>query len=88
MDVGTGTRHPLPGPCGSLSSKQLSAGLNTDTAIPNRPDACAPGSGLWILGQEPTAEEVDAAGIIRSVAAGKVTEEQLATWISERVRST
>ena len=43
---------------------------------------------LQMNGQELTAEEVDAAEIIRSVAAGKVTEELLAAWISERVRST
>jgi death-on-curing protein len=41
---------------------------------------------LQMNGRELTAEEVDAAEIIRSVAAGNVTEEQLATWISERVR--
>jgi death-on-curing protein len=42
---------------------------------------------LQMNGLELTAEEVDAAEMIRSVAAGEVTEEQLATWISERVRS-
>jgi death-on-curing protein len=43
---------------------------------------------LQMNGRELTAEEVDAAEIIRSVAAGKVTEEQLAAWISEHVRGT
>jgi death-on-curing protein len=41
---------------------------------------------LQMNGRELTADEVDAANTIRSVAAGKVTEEQLAAWISERVR--
>jgi death on curing protein len=41
---------------------------------------------LQMNGRELTAEEVDAAEIIRSVAAGNVTEEQLAVWIRERVR--
>jgi len=41
---------------------------------------------LQMNGQELTAEEVDAAEIIQSVAAGKLTEEQLATWISEHAR--
>jgi death on curing protein len=38
---------------------------------------------LQMNGRELTAEEADAGGIIQSVAAGKLTEEQLATWISE-----
>jgi prophage maintenance system killer protein len=38
--------------------------------------------------RELTAEEVDAADVIRSVAAGKLTEQQLATWISEHARNT
>jgi death on curing protein len=41
---------------------------------------------LQMNGRELTADEVDAANTMRSVAAGKVTEEQLAAWISERVR--
>jgi prophage maintenance system killer protein len=43
---------------------------------------------LQMNGREVTAEEVDAADIIQSVAAGKLTEEQLATWISEHAHST
>ena len=42
---------------------------------------------LQMNGRELTAEEVDAAEIIQLVAAGKLTEEQLATWISEHARS-
>jgi death-on-curing protein len=41
---------------------------------------------LQINGRELTAEEVSAAEIIQSVAAGKLTEEQLATWIREHSR--
>ena len=43
---------------------------------------------LQMNGRELTAQEVDAAGIIQSVAAGELTEEQLAAWISEHVRGT
>jgi death-on-curing protein len=42
---------------------------------------------LQMNGRDLTAEEVDAAEIIQLVAAGKLTEEQLATWISEHARS-
>ena len=42
---------------------------------------------LQMNGRELTAEEVDAAEIIQLVAAGKLTEEQLATWITEHARS-
>ncbi|MGO9947630.1 MAG: type II toxin-antitoxin system death-on-curing family toxin [Steroidobacteraceae bacterium] len=42
---------------------------------------------LQMNGRELTAEEVDAAEIIQFVAAGKLTEEQLAAWISEHARS-
>jgi prophage maintenance system killer protein len=38
-------------------------------------------------GRELAAEEVDAAEIIQSVAAGKLTEDELAGWISEHSRS-
>jgi death on curing protein len=43
---------------------------------------------LQMNGRELTAEEVNAAEIIQSVAAGKLTEEQLATWIREHSRGT
>jgi len=43
---------------------------------------------LQMNGRDLTAEEVDAANIIQSVAAGKLTEEQLATWIGEHARAT
>ena len=43
---------------------------------------------LQMNGRELTAEEADAAQMIRSVAAGKLTEVQLATWISEHSRGT
>jgi hypothetical protein len=38
---------------------------------------------LQLNGRELTAEEVDAAEIIQSVAAGKLTEDELAAWICE-----
>jgi len=41
---------------------------------------------LQLNGRELTAEEVDAAKTIQSVAAGTLTEEQLATWIGEHIR--
>jgi death-on-curing protein len=41
---------------------------------------------LQLNGRELTAEEVDAAEIIQSVAAGKLTEDELAAWISEHAR--
>ena len=41
---------------------------------------------LQLNGRELTAEEVDAAEIFRSVAAGKLTEDELAAWISEHSR--
>jgi death-on-curing protein len=43
---------------------------------------------LQLNGRELTAEEVDATEIVQSVAAGKLTEEQLAAWISEHTRGT
>ena len=41
---------------------------------------------LQLNSRELMADEVDAAEATPSVAAGKLTEEQLAKWISERVR--
>jgi prophage maintenance system killer protein len=41
---------------------------------------------LQLNGRELTAEEVDAAEIIQSVAAGKLTEDELAAWICEHSR--
>ena len=41
---------------------------------------------LHLNGRELTAEEVDAAETILSVAAGKLTEDELAAWISEHSR--
>jgi death-on-curing protein len=41
---------------------------------------------LQLNGRELTAEEVDAAEIIQSVAAGKLAEDELAAWISEHSR--
>jgi death-on-curing protein len=41
---------------------------------------------LQMNGRELTAEEAEAAEIIQSVAAGKLTEEQLAAWISDHAR--
>jgi death-on-curing protein len=41
---------------------------------------------LQLNGRELTAEEVDAAEIIQSVAAGKLTEDELASWINEHAR--
>jgi death on curing protein len=38
--------------------------------------------------RELTAEEVNAAEIVQSVAAGKLTEDELATWIREHSRGT
>jgi death on curing protein len=43
---------------------------------------------LQMNGRELTAEEVNAAEIVQSVAAGKLTEDELATWIREHSRST
>jgi death-on-curing protein len=43
---------------------------------------------LQMNGRELTAEELDAAEIIQSVAAGKLTEEQLTKWISEQMGGT
>lgn len=42
---------------------------------------------LQLNGRELTAEEVDAAEVIQSLAAGKLTEDELAAWISEHSRS-
>jgi death-on-curing protein len=42
---------------------------------------------LQMNGRELTADEVDAADMIQSVAAGELTEEQLAAWISEHARN-
>jgi death-on-curing protein len=41
---------------------------------------------LQLNGCELTADEVDAADIIQSVAAGKLTDDELAAWISEHSR--
>jgi death-on-curing protein len=41
---------------------------------------------LQLNGRELTAKEVDAAEIIQSVAAGKLTEDELTAWISEHSR--
>jgi prophage maintenance system killer protein len=41
---------------------------------------------LQLNGCELTADEVDAAEIIQSVAAGQLTEDELAAWISEHSR--
>jgi death-on-curing protein len=41
---------------------------------------------LQLSGCELTADEVDAAEIIQSVAAGKLDEDELAAWISEHSR--
>ena len=38
---------------------------------------------LQLNGRELTAEEVDPAEIVQSVAAGKLTEDELAAWIHE-----
>jgi prophage maintenance system killer protein len=43
---------------------------------------------LQMNGRELAAEEVDAVEIMQSVAAGKLTEEQLTKRISEHVRAT
>src|ERR1700692_2553121 len=43
---------------------------------------------LQINGRELMAEEVDAAEIVQSAAAGKLTEDELATWIPEHSRGT
>src|ERR1700688_4305052 len=43
---------------------------------------------LQINGRELTAKEVDAAEIVQSAAAGKLTEDELATWIPEHSRGT
>jgi len=42
---------------------------------------------LQLNGRELTAEEVDAAETIQSVAAGKLTEDELAAWINEHSRA-
>ena len=41
---------------------------------------------LQLNGRELTAEEIDAAEIVRSVAAGRLAEDELAAWISEHSR--
>jgi death-on-curing protein len=43
---------------------------------------------LQMNGRELTAEEVNAAEVVQSVAAGKLTEDELATWIREHSRGT
>jgi prophage maintenance system killer protein len=41
---------------------------------------------LQLNGRELAAEEVDAAEIVQSVAAGKLTEDELGAWIHEHSR--